>query len=109
MNIQERIPFFQSKIEKEILPEIDGNYILCGLPNYSNIGDMLLYQGTIDFLKKVKYRCIDRCFYNDYNFSHVKIDTIFIIMGGGYMGDTWRSAWESVVKLIERFPDNWPE
>lgn len=106
MTSQESIIKQKEIIEKLLLPEINNDYIICGLPNYSNIGDMLIYQGTIEFLKKTKHKCIGKCFYNDYDTFKVNTETIFIIMGGGYMGDTWRSAWETVVSFVKRFPNN---
>ena len=106
MHVNEKIKELCLMIERHLLPLIDNNYILCGLPNYSNVGDVLIYQGTVELLKKVKYKCLYKCFYDDYQIPHLREDIVILVMGGGYFGDTWRKAWEPVVEIVSKFPRN---
>ena len=40
-------------IKSSLIPLIPGDYILLDLPYYSNIGDILIWKGTEDFLKEL--------------------------------------------------------
>ena len=85
---------------------IDADYVLYGLPNYRNEGDVLIWQGTLDFLETIPHKCLDYCFYDQYGFKDIPEDVIILIIGGGYFGDIWRKAWENVVNFVKNYPDN---
>ena len=93
-------------IDKSITPLITGNYVFWGLPNYPNEGDVLIWQGTRSFLKTIPHRCVGTLFYDEYQYRELAKDTVILIMGGGYFGDTWRKAWEYVVNTVSLYPDN---
>lgn len=106
MNHIEKINELKSVIKKELAPLITNDYVLWGLPYYSNIGDTLIWEGELEFLKTLPYKCVGTCGWNEYESKALSKDTIILIQGGGYFGDVWRLAWEYVLNTIEHYPDN---
>lgn len=94
------------RIDEAIMPLITSDYVLWGLPYYINPGDTLIWQGTLDFLKECKYRCLGTCGWDEYRHIPLRKDTVILILGGGYFGDVWRNAWNSVMETITEYPDN---
>lgn len=95
-----------NQIDRQLTSLITSDYVLWGLPNYRNEGDVMIWQGTLDFLETIPHRCTDAQFYDEYRFIPLPKDTVILIMGGGYFGDLWRKAWEYVVNTICQYPDN---
>ena len=106
MNYISKIKELRSIIKKEITPLINNDYVLWGLPYYPNIGDTLIWEGELDFLKTVPHKCIGTCGWDEYQYRALSKDTVILITGGGYFGDVWRKAWDNVMNTIERYPDN---
>lgn len=90
-----------SLIDERLTPLIDNNYVLYGLPYYTNIGDTLIWNGELEFLKKLPYKCVGTCPWNKYPGTKLPENVIILITGGGYFGDLWRNGWEYVLKGIE--------
>lgn len=106
MNSKERLSELRAMIDCAILPHITSNYVLWGLPYYTNPGDTLIWEGTLSLLKGCRHRCLDTCGWDEYR--HIPLDSsvVILIMGGGYFGDLWRTAWQQVVDTITQYPDN---
>lgn len=96
----------RKQLEDSILPLINSDYVLWGLPYYINPGDTLIWEGALDLLKGCNYKCIDTCGWNDYSYRPLNKDTVILIIGGGFFGDVWRNAWEPVVNTVTKYPDN---
>lgn len=96
----------REKIEKELLPLITGDYVLLDLPYYTNIGDVLIWQGTEELLKYVRHKCLYKTSYDNYKTQHLKDDSVILMQGGGNFGDLWRVHQEFRLKIIEEFPSN---
>ncbi len=106
MTQQEKIGQLASLVEDRLIPLIDRDYVLYGLPNYSNVGDQLIWEGCLEVLKKVPFKCKGVCAWDEYSFESISEDTIILILGGGYFGDVWRNAWEFCLKGIAPYKDN---
>ena len=61
MNSEEKIKQLSSIVRERIIPLIDHDYVLYGLPYYSNIGDTLIWEGELELLKEVPYKCRGIC------------------------------------------------
>lgn len=88
-------------IQDQLQPLIDRDYVLYGLPYYNNVGDILIWNGELEFLKGVRGNCVGTCSWNEYPEKKLPEDIIILITGGGYFGDLWRPAWDSVLKELE--------
>ena len=106
MNIFNKTNELCSIVEKQLLSEICGDYYIYGIPFYSNVGDMLIYQGTLEFLKKTNHKCLGGFFLYDYQFPKISSNVVLIVQGGGYFGDLWRKGWNPVIELVKRYPHN---
>jgi pyruvyl transferase EpsO len=102
----EKVNQLAGLIAESIVPLINRNYVLYGLPYYANIGDTLIWQGELEVLKRVPHRCVGVCGWQDYPTTPVPEDVIILITGGGYFGDVWRPAWEHVLKGISMNVNN---
>lgn len=103
---ENKVKELSNQIERILLPLIDRDYVLYGLPYYTNIGDTLIWEGELSFLKKVPYRCLGVCGWDEYPTTPVPKHAIILITGGGYFGDLWRKAWENVMKGIQYNKEN---
>lgn len=96
----------REKIEMALLPLITGDYVLLDLPYYTNIGDVLIWQGTEELLKHVRHKCIYKTSYDNYKKRHFKDDCVILMQGGGNFGDLWRIHQEFRLNIVEEYPTN---
>ncbi len=106
MKSEDKVNQLASIIRKEIVPLINNDYVLYGLPYYTNIGDTLIWEGELELLKEVPYRCVGTCAWDAYPQKKLDKNTVVIITGGGYFGDIWRDAWEHVLNGIKGLENN---
>lgn len=106
MTSQEKIAELKNFINQNLLPLIDNNYIFLDLPYYNNIGDVLIWQGTLDFLKQVPYKCLYATDCKNYNKQKLNKETIILLQGGGNWGDLYEDHQEFRKKVIQEFPQN---
>ena len=91
MNNKERIVRFQKLICDSLVPLINDDYVLLDIPNHCNIGDNLIWEGELQFLKEnVHHKCLYSA--NVFNWEEKDIQTAPIILfhGGGNFGDLYR-------------------
>ncbi len=93
-------------IRKSLTPLIPHDYVLLDLPYYSNIGDLLIWQGTEDFLKELPGSNIGRHSQKTFNFRSLPKDCTILLLGGGNFGDIWRLHQDFRLKVIQTYPDN---
>ena len=101
MNYREKHEQLRENLKQRIIPSITGDYVLYGLPYYDNIGDTLIWNGTLDLLKECGHKCLETCGWDDYPKTKLEEDVTILISGGGYFGDVWRKAWQNVLDGIE--------
>lgn len=106
MNYFEKHKELRGILKAKVLAEINGDYVLYGLPYYDNIGDTLIWNGTLELLKHSGHKCLATCGWNSYPCRKLNPDTTILISGGGYFGDVWRKAWQNVLDGISPNKDN---
>lgn len=107
MNFHEKIEELKSIIHQQLAPLIDNDYVLYEVPYYNNIGDLLIWEGELHFLKSLPYSMLashSRFTYKTCN--KITSDTIILLQGGGNFGDIWRPCQDFRLKIIEQYPDN---
>lgn len=93
-------------IIETLTPLVDNDYIFLDLPYYTNIGDTLIWKGTEDFLKTIKYKCLYKTSIENYIKPKISSETVILLQGGGNFGDLWRRHTDFCLQIIKDFPDN---
>lgn len=106
MLFKQKIGELQKSIFDVLLPLIDNDYVLLDLPYFPNIGDVLIWQGTIDLLKNTKYKCLHSTSQQNYRPIQLDPKVVILLMGGGNMGDLWYHHQVFRKMIIESFPNN---
>lgn len=96
------------KVLDVIIPA-EANIILLDYPNYSNVGDSLIWLGEIAYLKsrglKINY-VGDIENYNKNNLSElINKNSIILMQGGGNFGSLWEEVHEFRLRVIRDFPN----
>lgn len=106
MNNIQLIKHLRDKIETQLIPLIDNNYYLLDLPYYSNIGDTLIWQGELDFLKSIEYKCLGMFSLDSFQYPTIDNNAIIIFQGGGNFGDLWPTCHEFRMNVVRHYPNN---
>lgn len=91
---------------KAIEEIVTNDYIFLDLPYYSNVGDVLIWEATLQLLRKIPYRCRYSCSVETYRKPHIKKSTILLFSGGGNFGDLWEKHQLFRHRVMEDLPDN---
>lgn len=106
MKANSKVKILKKKIADCLLPLLDHDYVLYGLPYYTNIGDTLIWEGELELLREVPFKCLGVCGLNEVPKVSLSKDTIILITGGGYWGDVWRKSFENMLEAIKDHLDN---
>ena len=79
---------------------------MLGLPYYPNVGDLLIWQGSLDFLKKIKYKCLYSTSIMNFQKPLINKDIIIILMGGGNFSDLYIGHQKFRKMILTSFPEN---
>ena len=93
-------------IKTTLAPLIPGDYILLDLPYYANTGDILIWQGTEDFLKELAGRCLGRHSKETFDFRPLPKECTILLLGGGNFGDIYRKHQEFRLEVMRLYPEN---
>ncbi len=107
MTSQEKVLQLKHIIYRTLSPLIDSDYILLDLPYHSNLGDTLIWQGELDFLKTKTYKCRYSTWFggNILNIQKkIHPETILLFHGGGNFGDLWPEPHEFRKKVLRYYP-----
>ena len=82
------------------------DYILLDLPYYSNVGDVLIWQSTLDVLKDLPYKCLYSSSIETYIKPKIKENILIVFLGGGNFGDLWERHQLFRYRVMNDFPNN---
>lgn len=106
MNSREKKRSLESIIENKLLELIDNDFVILDLPYHKNIGDTLIYQGQLDFLQKLPYKCLGKGSHVFNYLPNVSDNTIILVQGGGNFGDLYRDCQEYKNKIVQKYKNN---
>lgn len=108
MNIRNtKVNILKNIISSQLRPLVQGDYIYLDVPYHANLGDTLIWQGTLDFLKTLPYKCLHSSWYNSTKYKDIadKNPNCHVILhGGGNFGDVWVECHKFRKKVIEDLP-----
>ncbi|WP_017725785.1 polysaccharide pyruvyl transferase family protein, partial [Acinetobacter baumannii] len=93
-------------IDNTLKPLINSDYVLWDLPYHINMGDILIWQGELDFLSNLPYNMLDFGSSQTVNFPKLSKETTILLHGGGNFGDIYRSSQLFRNEVIKRYPEN---
>ncbi|WP_334124748.1 polysaccharide pyruvyl transferase family protein [Empedobacter brevis] len=102
----DKIENLRNTVRNALTKHIDGDYVLLDVPNHRNIGDLLIWEGELEYLKEIPFKMIYSS--NDYTYKETKVKEgdIILLHGGGNFGDVWRSNQDFRNQIIKKFPNN---
>jgi pyruvyl transferase EpsO len=105
MTRAEKIQQLRKILSEQLAGRIDRDYVLMGLPYYLNVGDILIWEGTRQFLAATGRTCLNAG-YRYREEDRIRDDTLILLQGGGNFGDLWRWVQEERLDILRRHPDN---
>jgi len=106
MTFHQKISELKNIIQKELAPLITSDYIFLDLPYFANVGDTLIWQGTLDFLKTLPYKCLYSSSIENYRNPKISKEVIILLMGGGNFSDLWYRHQVFRKRILQSFPEN---
>lgn len=106
MTVAEKIYSLRNEIDKVLNPIIGKRVIIPDAPYYKNIGDILIWQGTEDYLKRTGRKLLTMTSDETFSFPALDEDVTILLMGGGNFGDLWRRHQEARIKIISHYRHN---
>lgn len=103
---KDKIERLKDIIRAGLNTHIDNDYVLLDVPNHSNIGDTLIWQGELEYLKELDYKCLYTSNIYTYNSKNISESAVILLHGGGNFGDVWRFNQNFRNKIIQDFPNN---
>lgn len=106
MRNKETIDKLKLLIFENLKPLISNKVILTDLPYHINVGDLLIWQGEIDFLKTQGKSVLSQTSLHTFTFPKLDKDVTILLHGGGNLGDLYRNAQDFRLRVINHYPDN---
>lgn len=103
MDTNKKIQQLQAEIKRQLEPLIGEKCILTDLPYHDNLGDVLIWQGELDFLKSINKTPINQSNYLTFNYPTVDERTTILLHGGGNFGDLYRILQEFRLNVISKY------
>jgi pyruvyl transferase EpsO len=105
MTFSEKTTLLKNEIKKILLPLINHDYWYLEIPYYTNVGDILIWEGTRTFLRNCNVHCKYETSRETFKPRPINSDTIILLQGGGGFGDLWGGQ-PFRRKIITEYPDN---
>lgn len=107
MNSCEKVIDLRKRISSQLEKIVNSNRcILVDVPYYSNIGDVLIWQGTLDFIRYKGLKCLNISSFETFSYPNLSPDTIIFFNGGGNLGDLYVEHIQFLRNVVERYPQN---
>lgn len=106
MIIQDKIQQLRQLINQQLSPLVTGDYFYLELPYYENIGDTLIWEGTLNFFKQFNRKCLYSASLQTFYFHRASNSTPLFLQGGGNFGDLYQEIHNFRKRIIELYPSN---
>lgn len=104
------ISTFQQKIRGRILellrPCVSSDYVLLDVPHFGNVGDVMIWQASLELLRNIGQKCRYSCSIETYRKERIAPGNILVFMGGGNFGDLWERHQAFRHRVMADFPNN---
>ena len=103
---ENKISELRQIIARQLKPLLNERVIIADAPYYDNIGDILIWRGTMDFLNENGVKLLRNYGAGFFPFPVMDEDVTTLLMGGGNFGDLWRTLQDNRLEIIARYPEN---
>ncbi len=83
-----------NKLKNTIYNQLDGiidrDYVLLDIPDHENIGDELIWEGEIEYLKRLRFKNLYTSNLVYFSKKKVSKDALILLHGGGNFGDIYK-------------------
>lgn len=105
MHFREKIESLKEQIIKQVKPLIEEDFVYLDLPYHNNIGDTLIWEGTLQFFKHLAHRCTYKSSVATFKESNINPESGTILLhGGGNFGDLWPDHQRFRLEIIQKYP-----
>ena len=102
MDAKLKVEQLRALLHETLGPLVDNDYYLLEAPYYNNIGDTLIWQGEMDFLKSVPHKCKGMFAADTFRYPEIDENAILLFQGGGNFGDLY--PWNHNFKMNRALP-----
>lgn len=106
MDYAEKIKQLNRYAEDALGPLVGNRVIIPDAPYYNNVGDILIWQGMVDFLKHTGRQLISVSNGTTFQYQRLDENVTILLTGGGNFGDLWHRFQNDRLKIISRYPHN---
>lgn len=108
MTTPETIERLRRIISGELLSLVDRDFRYLMMTEHGNAGDTMIFQGELDFLSSIPFRCKEWTTMSSFSIRHPKIpeDDLLVLRGSGSFGDLWPVAPAFWLDVLRRHPRN---
>lgn len=97
----------RQSIENNLIPLIKTDYVLLDIPNHKNIGDNLIWEGELCFLKKhIHFKNLYSANVLNIDFNKIPIGKTILFHGGGNWGDLYPVCQQLRLKVVQKYQEN---
>ena len=105
MSTADKVRELAGIITEALTPLVNDDYYLLECPYYGNIGDTLIWQGEIDFLKSVPHTCKGMHGIQTLPIDQLDKARLVLFQGGGNFGDLWTEHQKMKFDVMKRYPN----
>lgn len=104
MDSKNKVEQLKNNIKQQLSSLINKDYVYLDLPYHNNIGDSLIWKGTLSFLKHIPFKCLYSTNYSNYQDKRMDSFSLILFHGGGNFGDLYPLLNEFRKKVIAAHP-----
>lgn len=96
----------ENLIHQALSEVVTQDYVLLDCPYHANLGDHLIWEGTLCALKQLPYKCLYTSSVEYYQESRIHDGDLILICGGGNFGDVWPRHQNLRRHLLQKYPNS---
>lgn len=104
MDVGAKVLGLRKAVTDALTPLVDADYWLLEVPHYSNIGDALIWQGELDFLRNLPFGCKGVASADTRSRPPVAPGDLVLFQGGGNFGDLYPFCHNYRKRIMSRCP-----
>ena len=101
---QKSISALREIVYQSLDPVVQQDYCLLDVPNHYNIGDQLICEGELAYLRRLPFKLQYMANLTYCDFKRIPSNGLILLHGGGNFGDIWRWHQQFKTQVITAVP-----